>query len=82
MNIMRAFISQLYGFAGIAAIDSSKLLNTIRSISFNLPSYLLCRLLGAGRLKEEIRVLYFYFWRDPSTKPVLYPLYTAFFGEP
>ena len=51
MNIIRAFISQLYGFAGIAAIDKRRSLNTIRSISFNLTSYLLYRLLGAGRLK-------------------------------
>lgn len=53
MNIIRALISQLYGFAGTLAIAKSRSLNTIRSISFiSRPRPWLCRL-SAGNVAVQ-----------------------------
>lgn len=57
MNIIRAFISQLYGFAGTLAIAKSRSLNTIRSISFiSRPRLWLCRLSARERAPEHIPI--------------------------
>lgn len=52
MNIIRALISQLYGFAGTLAIAKSRSLNTIRSISF-ISRPRLWLWFGAGRTEPS-----------------------------
>jgi len=82
MNIIRALISQLYGFAGTLAIAKSRSLNTIRSISF-ISRPRLWLWVGAGRTAEEqIGVANLDVARYAARKPVLHALYPALFIEP
>lgn len=82
MNIIRALISQLYGFAGTLAIAKSRSLNTIRSISF-ISRPRLWLWFGAGRKAEEqIGVANLDVARYAARKPVLHALYPALFIEP
>jgi len=83
MNIIRALISQLYGFAGTLAIAKSRSLNTIRSISFiSRPRLWLCRLSASRKAEEQIGVANLDVARYAARKPVLHALYPALFIEP
>lgn len=81
MNIIRAFMSQLYGLARIDAAFNNQSLKTIHSSNV-ISGLFFCVRGGAGGFEKKLGILNLYARRYPSWNPILDTLSPAFFGEP